>query len=140
MSRTRYRIFDHTADIGIAVENASLEGLFEDAAFGMFDLIGDLNRIESREEIRVDLEAETLEELFADWLRELLFRFETDLIVLKYFHVRMRSHRTLSGQASGEVYDPNRHELYRELKAVTYHELRVEQVQGIWRGSVIFDV
>ena len=46
----------------------------------------------------------------------------------------------LSAEVMGEVYDPARHELYREFKAVTYHDLRVEKTGGIWRARVIFDV
>ena len=138
--RSRYRLIEHTADIGIAVENPSLEGLFEDAAFGMFDLVSDLSRVETRESLRIELEAEGLEDLFAEWLRELLFQSETKSLLFKSFNLSISSFRSLSGEASGEAYDANRHELYRELKAVTYHGLRVEQDKGIWRARVIFDV
>ena len=140
MSEARYRVIDHTADIGIAVENSTLEGLFEDAAFGMFDLVADLSRVEPRVGVQIELEAEAVEDLFAEWLRELLFRFETDLLIFKTFHVQIHSLRALSAEAKGEVYDPNRHELYREMKAVTYHGLRVEQAGKIWHAQVIFDV
>ncbi|MSS70834.1 MAG: archease [Candidatus Latescibacteria bacterium] len=140
MSEARYRVIDHTADIGIAVENPSLEGLFEDAAFGMFDLVADLSRVEPRTAVQVDLEADSVEDLFVDWLRELLFRFETELIVFRDFRVQIRAPHALSAEATGEVRDPHRHELYREFKAVTYHDLRVEKAGDLWRAQVIFDV
>jgi len=140
MTEDRYRVVDHTADIGIAVENPSLEGLFEDAAFGMFDLVADLGRVASRVNVRVELKAESVEDLFVDWLRELLFRFETGPIIFKTFRVRMSSPLALSAGAAGEAFDPARHELYHELKAVTYHDLRVEKTGGLWRARIIFDV
>ncbi len=140
MSEARYRVIDHTADIGIAVENPSLEGLFEDAAFGMFDIVADLSRVDLRTGVRVDLEADSVEDLFVDWLRELLFRFETGLMIFRDFRVQIRAPHALSAEATGEVRDPNRHELYREFKAVTYHDLRVEKAGDLWRAQVIFDV
>jgi SHS2 domain-containing protein len=140
MTGGRYQVIDHTADIGIAVENPTLEGLFEDAAFGMFDLVADLSRVDPRTSVQVELKADSVEDLFVDWLRELLFRFETDLMIFKAFHVQIHAPHTLSAGASGEVRDPARHELYRELKAVTYHDLRVEKAGDLWRAQVIFDV
>ena len=46
----------------------------------------------------------------------------------------------LHGVAHGEPYDPDRHQLSHEVKAITYHELRVEQVDGEWLAEVIVDI
>ena len=39
----------------------------------------------------------------------------------------------------GEVFDPERHHLVEDLKAVTYHNLRVEETAAGWRAVIVFD-
>ena len=140
MSAPRYRLIDHTADIGIEVASGSLEGMLEDAGFGMFDLMADLSRVEPERSLRLEVASGSLEDLLMDWLRELLYRFQTDLFLSRIFVVRMTSPLSLSAEVSGGIYRPGRDELYREIKAVTYHGLTVEKTDGLWRARVIFDV
>jgi SHS2 domain-containing protein len=140
MSAPRYRLIDHTADIGIEVAGGSLEGVLEDAGFGMFDLMADLSRVEPERSLRLELASGSLEDLLVDWLRELLYRFQTDLVLFRDFAVRMTSPLSFSAEVSGATYRPGLDELYREIKAVTYHGLSVEKKDGVWRARVIFDV
>jgi SHS2 domain-containing protein len=46
----------------------------------------------------------------------------------------------LKGRAWGEPLDPTRHVLAHEVKAITYHELRVEQEGDEWVAEVIVDI
>jgi SHS2 domain-containing protein len=46
----------------------------------------------------------------------------------------------LSALVSGEPIDLARHPIYTEIKAVTYHALGVEQRDGRWMATVIFDL
>jgi SHS2 domain-containing protein len=47
---------------------------------------------------------------------------------------------SLEATVAGERFDPSRHETQPEVKAVTRHELVVEQTEGRWRAEVLFDV
>jgi SHS2 domain-containing protein len=38
----RYRVFDHTADLGIQVLGRTVEELFVNGAYALFDLMADL--------------------------------------------------------------------------------------------------
>jgi SHS2 domain-containing protein len=40
----------------------------------------------------------------------------------------------------GEQFDPRRHVMLTELKAVTYHQLNVEGAEGGWKARIVFDV
>jgi SHS2 domain-containing protein len=40
----------------------------------------------------------------------------------------------------GEPVDRTRHQLSREVKAITYHELKVEPLPSGWRAEVIVDI
>jgi SHS2 domain-containing protein len=46
----------------------------------------------------------------------------------------------LSATARGEPWDPDRHELDHEVKAITYHGLKVEQEAGGWLAELIVDI
>ena len=42
--------------------------------------------------------------------------------------------------AKGQPIDQSRHTLYTEIKAVTYHQLKVQKIEHGWIARVIFDV
>ena len=46
----------------------------------------------------------------------------------------------LTAKVGGETIDPERHEIYTEIKAVTYHGLRIEQKGSRWYAEILFDV
>jgi SHS2 domain-containing protein len=137
-----FEVFEHTADVGLRVQAASLAELFVEAARGAFALvIENPDAIEPRQAIAIDLAAEDLEGLFVDWLRELIYRFETEHLLLCEFHLQLADeNRRLHAECRGEPADWSRHLPDNELKAVTYHGLRVEQTARGWEAEVIFDI
>jgi len=135
-----YELFEHTADLGLRARAARLEDLFADAAAGMFAaMTGSLEGIEPREETKLELSAEALEDLFRDWLGELLNAFHTRHMLFSQFEVDIQP-TMLRGTARGEPFDPQRHRIETELKAITYHGLKVEQDRHGWVAEVIIDV
>ena len=137
-----YQIIDHTADIGIKVEGSSLEELFVCAAEATFDLL-----VESRRqfipaiEVSVEVEAPAIDQLLVRWLQELLFVFEKRRLVLTKFWIDRISETKLSGAAKGLPFDSTRHRQKLDIKAVTYHRLKVEQVPGNrWKAEILFDI
>jgi SHS2 domain-containing protein len=135
----RYEALSHTADTGIVASGASLAEAFENAAFGMFDLMFDLSGVPASEECRVEVEAESLGELLVAWLSALLAEAEIRNLALSRFVVEESAGKSLRGTAWGGPF--SRLELRGPpVKAVTYHDLAVEQGPGGWRARVIFDV
>jgi len=141
MDVTPYEVIDHTADIGIRVEGESLEGLFTGAAEAMFDVMVDSKpNLVSSISVPVDVEAAKIDELFVKWLQELLYVFDTRHLVLSHFYIDQISDTKLSGGAKGMKFDKLRHEMKRQIKAVTYHMLKVEKKGDLWCAQVIFDI
>jgi SHS2 domain-containing protein len=138
-----HEVFDHTADIGLRIRASSLEELFREAGIGLFELIvGDLRQVRSVQEIKIDLPFSSGEYdyLLFDWLNELLFQFDSHRLLLCDFNVRLESKR-LQAIARGEQLEPARHHLEHEVKAITYHELKVTQESaGGWLAEVIVDI
>ena len=69
----KYEVFEHTADVGIKARGADLGEAFENAALGMFDIISDVDIIETIGEYDITLSSPDIEQLLVDWLSELLF-------------------------------------------------------------------
>ncbi|GBE57771.1 hypothetical protein BMS3Abin01_00692 [bacterium BMS3Abin01] len=135
-----YEIIEHTADIGIRAFGDTQKSLFENAAAGMFSLICDPSLVRDAVAFPVSLEAEDRETLLVEWLNELLFLFEARSIIFGRFEVDRISEVRLTATAYGESLDRERHRLMADIKAVTYHMLRVIRTDGRWEATVIFDV
>ena len=133
----RFEEFDHTADVGIRAYGATLDELFENAAAGMFSLVADLEAVEPRGEVEVRVDGEDLGGLMVNWLQELLFLHETQRLLLCEFEVKLKD-LSLTARARGEKIDKRRHELKLAVKAVTYHNLKVDPAKGV--AEIIFDI
>jgi len=136
----KYKFINHTADIGIKIWGESLKELFKNAAYALFDIIAELNKVKVENFIEVKIEGEKIDELLADWLRDLLYKFNGEGYLLKKFKVEEVSEKGLKAEVGGEKLDLARHSLKREVKAVTYHGLTVKRRDKRWEAQVIFDV
>ncbi len=136
----KYEIIDHTADIGLRARGGDLKELFVNAAYGMFTILADLKNVQAKKSLKIRLQAPNVEELFLSWLSELLYQYTSKEIIFKEFSIEKLSEKRISAEARGEKLDLRRHKLKTEIKAVTYHELKVRKVKDIWQGEVIFDV
>ncbi len=135
-----YETFEHTADLGLRIRADDLKSLFEEAAEALFSVVVvNLDDVAPVRETRFQLEADRLDELLRDWLAELLFAFHAEHIVFSQFDVTIEDTR-LTATARGEPIDPKRHELASEVKAITYHELKVEHDHFGYLAEVIVDV
>ena len=134
------KILETTADIGIQVSSDNLPGLFETAAEGLFDLICNRIRIVNRQALPIQVEAEDISLLLAAWLNELIWLHDCYSILFNRFQIVLLTDQTLSALAWGEKLDRSRHELYHEVKAATYHRLKVEKTSEGCIGQVIFDI
>ncbi len=135
-----YEIFEHTADLGIRVRGESADQLFADAAKALFSvMVSNLRDVRPTEEIVLDVVGDDFEELLHDWLAELLFTFHVRRLVLCEFQVRVVP-GGLTAVAKGEAIDPARHEIDVEVKAVTWHGLKLEHESSGWVAEVIVDI
>jgi SHS2 domain-containing protein len=135
-----YETFDHTADLGLRVRAADLDTLFAEAALALFSaVVENLGTVVAREKVEVHLDGSDRAYLLFDWLRALLVRFDTEHLLLSRFEAHVRDDG-LDGVAWGEPLDRSRHELAHEVKAITYHGLRVVSVEGGWLAEVIVDI
>ncbi|KPJ62192.1 hypothetical protein AMK68_05185 [candidate division KD3-62 bacterium DG_56] len=140
MRRPIFRDIEHTADKALEARGEDLPHLFESAAYGMFDVMVDLNTVRPARQWRIELDAESLEELFAAWLKELLFVSEVDEAVPCEFDVKELGEWHVRADVRGGPLGPEAVRRGAQVKAVTYHNLLVEREDDGWRALVTFDV
>lgn len=140
MAEPLVREIDHTADIGIEVEADTPTELFQCAGMALFSLMVQPQGIQAREVREEIVHAEGWEQLFHDWLSQLLHRFLQDGFVAATIAVSEIDAHHVHARLTGEKLDYDRHEFETEIKAVTYHQLSVICEQGRWQARVIFDV
>lgn len=133
-----------TADVAIRVTATSLEALLFDAAEAttnvMVDELASLARTVRK---TVEVEAQAPDELLVNFLQELIYFKDAERLLLRPERVQVRRQDgrwTLTASLSGEVLDMRKHELKVDVKAVTYHRLRVEQTPTGWQADVILDI
>ena len=136
-----YEVFEHTADLGLRVRGKTKEELFAEAGRGLSAMIvANLDSIQPVQTRTIEVAGEDLGFLMFDWLNELLYAFESDKLLLSRFEVQIAGDR-LHAVCSGEQMDQQRHEMEHEVKAITYHQLRVEEAEdGGWLAEIIVDI
>ncbi len=135
-----FEFFDHTADLGLRVTAPDLNALFTEAAVGLFAMMtDDISTIRPNLSAAFDIPGTDREYLLFDWLRGLLLYADENRVLFSRFDVTVTD-TGLSATAHGESLDPARHQLAREVKAITYHGLRVEETADGWLAEVIVDI
>jgi SHS2 domain-containing protein len=135
-----FETFDHTADLGLRIRSADLDTLFAEAGEALFSaIVEDLATVRPERQLGIRLEGSDREYLLFDWLKELLYHFDVEHLLFSRFEARV-SATGLEGRAWGEPLDRSRHELSHEVKAITYHRLKVEQTPDGWLAEIIVDI
>ena len=135
-----FQVFEHTADLGVRVEAASLAELFGDAARGLFTVIaGDLDQVRAATAETLTVPGSDPTWLLFDFLGELHAAFEVRRMLFREFAVTITD-EGLEATARGERYDPARHVLAHEVKAITQHELAVERGPDRCTATYIVDL
>ena len=148
------RQVEHTADVALEVEADDLAAAFAEAALALGEVVTGGGLPEPREAVCVTLKADDVESLLVRWLAELLVRFDAEGFLAGAAEVALtpptrdarpevvvvvvdgRAAEAAAGAAGegawrlratlrGEAYDPARHGYGSEVKAISYHTLRV---------------
>ena len=135
----------HTADIGIEVYSSTLPGLFERCAWGMFFELTEIDSISPTHPFEIQVYSSDRESLLVRWLSELNYLHTVEHLLFSRFEIKEWNEYELKADCWGEKNDPSRHSVWLEIKAITYHLLKIEyHPEGSedcrWYGRVLFDV
>lgn len=135
-----FRILEHTADVGFEAFGSTREEAFENAARALLHLMMDSRTVERRQEVPIEVRGADPLNLLVNWLSEILYLYEAEHWRFRDFELTKCEDRIASGRAWGEQFDRARHQTNLQVKAITYHQLRLEEYQGGWRAQVYVDI
>jgi SHS2 domain-containing protein len=123
------KIFEHTADAGIEVEDKNLSGAFQEVSLAFTEVITGGNLPKSESSYIIDLEGNNLDNLLIRYISHLIFLFDTENFIvgstnLEFF---VDKKKKLKGKIYGEFYDESKHGYGVEIKAISYHMLHVSE-------------
>jgi len=140
----RYRLLPHMTDAFVEVQAPTLAGVFEEAAFAMFDIMTDPTAIERSFVDQFEVTSHDEISLFHDWLEQLLLKFDLDGKVYSVFHVEkinaQNENLYLAAKAQGGLFERGRHPAKVEIKAVTYHRMEVRATPEGYVARYILDL
>ena len=138
--RSGFCLLAHTADIGLEAFAPNLEELFAVAAQGLKALLFGDSPVRATIHRQVNVEGSDLAAVLVAWLNEVLYLCESAHLVPADFRIESLNEQRLTAVMGGEPFDPARHTVERSAKAVTYHQLLVEERKGGWYARVYIDL
>lgn len=136
MDERPFTEIEHTADWALEVRGDTLADLCAHAAEGMLQLMGAEAAPGAARAVRIRLKSPDAESMLVAWLEELLFRMERSPVTFSNFHPRVDDAFRLDARLRQHP----RQDLKKSIKAVTFHNLKVERGDGGWKTVIVFDV
>lgn len=140
----KWEHFEHTADIGIRGYGKTLEEAFENVATALFEIMVDTSKVEKKTVKEVEAEGEDLQSLLYNFLEQLLIIHDIEGLVFGDFEVRIEKTSKgykLKAKAYGEGLILEKHGAKEEVKAITYHEMEIKQLEdGTWVAQLVPDI
>lgn len=133
-----YRLREHTADVAVEARGETLDDVFAAVADGLTAAMCD-DVPAAGERFPVVAHAESREALLFEYLDELIYQRDVRNVLptANEARVHWRGEWVLEGYARGV---PLEAVAAREVKAVTYAEMRLEETDDGWEAYVVFDV
>ena len=138
-----FETFEHKADVGIRGFGKSKEEAFAECAKAMFSVMADLEKVGSGEKFDIEIETNDIESLLVDYLNHLLYLRDVNEMLFSRFDLYITKDGgewKLNGKAFGEKINKKEHGIKSDVKAASYHQLKVEEKNGKWLAQCVVDV
>ena len=137
-----FEFFDHPADAKFRAYGKNLEEAFQNAAYALVSLMWDREKIKRQIEHEVIVEGRDLKQLLLSFLEEVLFMLDARSFLLHSISdltiVRERNGYALKVLFCGDRFEEGQ-ETFGDVKAITYHEMLIEQDDQVM-VQVVVDV
>ena len=136
----RYAEEGPTADLTVDAWGDTLGEAFSNVALAMFNAMTPLEEVVERVSSSFEVEGDDLGALLFNFLDELIHIHEVELLVFSKFSVEVDEEETrLRAECHGEKFDLARHEQGIAVKAVTFHDMRIEKGDEGWAIRTVLD-
>ena len=122
-----FTLLEHPADMGIEAHGSNLKEAFEQAAVGLIAIILDPYIIENIETKKVQIYASDFEQLLVKWLTEVLYFYDGKKFASGKFEIETLTPKSLTAIIKGENFNNTKHTTKMDVKAITYHQILVQE-------------
>ena len=136
----RYRVTPHHSELAVKVFGSSQVELFQNSGWALFDVTTDIEKIETKDCVPLEVEGTDQDDLLVNWVRELLYLYQGSGYLLKEFRISELGDKRVKAEACGEKIDPDRHEIKKEIVAIAYDKSRMVKTGDQWTAQLIFEV
>jgi len=127
-----------TADIAFKATGKTLNQVFESAGLALTDIMVK-GKVEENIDVKIELREEETEILLQQFLSEILYYLDGEGIVFKSIKVKTDG-KSLIAVMKGEKFNPNKHVVEVDVKAVTYHKLELKKIKDTYECRVVLDI
>jgi len=138
--QNKYRITNHQNEMAVRITGGSQADLLVNSSQALFDVMVDAEKIEIKERLPLEVEGADRDELIVNWLRELLYLYQSGGYLLKEFNITEVKDTVVKAEVCGEKIDPDRHEIKQEIATVAEHKSRMQKTGNQWVAQVIFEL
>jgi SHS2 domain-containing protein len=144
-----FSVLEHTADVGFEAFGATPGEVFRNAGRALMNFVIDLSSVESRARVPVAVRAHDPAGLMVNWLSEIVYLYDAEGWLFRDFEIdgvtdcsaADPKECSIVAAGIGERFEPGRHRIKLLVKAITYHQLALEQnCEGRWRARVYVDI
>jgi SHS2 domain-containing protein len=139
-----FKFIDHPADIAVEVEEHSLEELFKSACFSWREAAMNITSFNKESSKKFIFNAAAPEILLVELLSELNFQLYSKkwvfVTIQNLLISKIVSGYHLEVELFGQTFHPEIHKMKEEIKAITYHQVKIEKVGNLFKTMIVFDI
>lgn len=131
-------IEDLTSDIVFRSYGKDLKELFENSAVALFSIISDIEKVQPKNTITIEITAENKKDLLFNWLQTLIATVDTDEMFFSEFIIQSITNTKLTAECKGEPIQPQKGNTL--VKAVTNYKFNIEEKENKLIATVSLDI
>jgi SHS2 domain-containing protein len=135
-----FRILEHPSDLGIEAWGPDLAEMFRQSALALTSVIVDPTSLDAVEQRVLNIQGSDTENLLVRWLSEILYLYDGEDFLLAEVGIQNLDAYSIRAVLLGERVNATRHRFRTDVKAVTYHQLKVVAEPGNWLATVFLDI
>ena len=136
-----YKYLPQTADVKFEAFGITLRDLFRNSALAMCNAMYESESVQEKESVKIELQAQSLEQLLHKFLEEILFQIDTKQMLFREFRLIVdEKQNKLQAELVGEAIDAEKHTIKTIVKGVSWHQFELEKTAQGWKATVVVDV
>ncbi len=139
-----YQFIEHMADIAVEIVSESIEKLFSDACMAWNEAVLSNKNPQFIDSKKFIFTAQSNEELLVELLSELNYQlFVKRWVFTSVKNILLEKHEDnfhLVVEIFGQPLNEIDHEIKVEVKAVTFHQMKIERIYNNYTTIIVFDI